>query len=111
MEGNRSCKSRSNDNLTATFDVAGEVTSSSPEWKKCDVIAKVIANCPSQAKSVEEYYKLVSPQVSYNCSQAVVAIQAKKMNDKQYIYKWETTPKSYTSSEFKVLTTSNQRLA
>ena len=46
-----------------TFDVSGEVTSSSPEWKKCDVIAKVIANCPSQAKSVEEYYKLVSPQV------------------------------------------------
>jgi hypothetical protein len=47
-----------------TFDVSGEVTSHSPEWKKCDVIAKVIANCPSQAKSVEEYYKLVSPQVS-----------------------------------------------
>ena len=50
--------------LTITFDVSGEVTSHSPEWKKCDVIAKVIANCPSQAKSVEEYYKLVSPQVS-----------------------------------------------
>ncbi|XP_078383567.1 transport and Golgi organization protein 6 homolog [Oculina patagonica] len=42
---------------------AGGATSASPEWKKCDVIAKVIANCPSQAKSVEEYYKLVSPQV------------------------------------------------
>lgn len=36
----------------------------SPDWKKCDVIAKLIANCPSQAESVEEYYKLVSPQVS-----------------------------------------------
>lgn len=63
-EGDRSCKSRNNDNLMITFDVSGEVTSHSPEWKKCDVIAKVIANCPSQAKSVEEYYKLVSPQVS-----------------------------------------------
>lgn len=58
--------------IMITFDVSGEVTSSSPEWKKCDVIAKVIANCPSQAKSVEEYYKLVSPQVSYSCNQAVI---------------------------------------
>ena len=78
MEGNRSCQSRNNDKPMITFDVSGEVTSSSPEWKKCDVIAKVIANCPSQAKSVEEYYKLVSPQVRYSCSQAVIGFQTKK---------------------------------
>ena len=84
MEDDRSC--HSNAKPTITFLVSGEVTSSSPEWKKCDVIAKVIANCPSQAKSVEEYYKLVSPQVSYSCSQAVTVIQTKKMNDKQYKY-------------------------
>ena len=78
IEGNRSCQSTNNDKPTITFDVSGEVTSSSPEWKKCDVIAKVIANCPSQAKSVEEYYKLVSPQVRYSCSQAVIGFQTKK---------------------------------
>ena len=87
MEGDRSCQSRNNDKPMITFDVSGEVTSCSPEWKKCDVIAKVIANCPSQAKSVEEYYKLVSPQVSHSCSQALIAIQTKKMKDKQYLFK------------------------
>ena len=96
MEDDRSCHSRNNDKPTITFLVSGEVTSSSPEWKKCDVIAKMIANCPSQAKSVEEYYKLVSPQVSYSCSQAVIAIPTLKMKDKSCMYKQETAPKSYT---------------
>ena len=50
--------------LTFTVDVSGGAHS--PDWQKCDIIAKIIANCPSQAKSVKEYYKLVSPQVSYN---------------------------------------------
>lgn len=94
------------------FDVSGVVTSSSPEWKKCDVIARVIANCPSQAKSVEEYYKLVSPQVSCSRSQAVIVVQTKKkMKDKQYMCKQETTPKCYTSNEFKILATGNPGLA
>ena len=83
---------------TITLNVSGEVTSSSPEWKKCDVIAKVIANCPSQAKSVEDYYELVSPQVSYSCSQAVTAIQTKKMKDKQYM-----NSINHTSDKFKIL--------
>ena len=37
----------------------------SPDWQKCDVIAKVIANCPSKAESVEQYYQLVSSQVRW----------------------------------------------
>lgn len=51
--------------LAISVNISGGAANASPaDWKKCDVIAKVIANCPSQAKSVEEYYKLVSPQVS-----------------------------------------------
>ena len=42
-------------------------TGDPPDWHKCDVIAKLIANCPSQAESVEEYYSQVAPQViQYN---------------------------------------------
>ncbi|XP_064640492.1 transport and Golgi organization protein 6 homolog [Lineus longissimus] len=33
------------------------------DWKKCNAIAQIIANCPKQACSVEEYYRLISPQV------------------------------------------------
>ncbi|KAK2560130.1 Transport and Golgi organization protein 6-like protein [Acropora cervicornis] len=35
----------------------------SPDWQRCDAVAKVIAKCPSQATSVEDYYKMLSPQV------------------------------------------------
>ncbi|XP_028405085.1 transport and Golgi organization protein 6 homolog [Dendronephthya gigantea] len=33
------------------------------EWKICEAIAQVIANCPIQIQSPEEYYKSISPQV------------------------------------------------
>ncbi|KAJ8281215.1 hypothetical protein GJAV_G00064910 [Gymnothorax javanicus] len=33
------------------------------DWKKCDMAARVLAACPQQALSVEEYYSLVCPQV------------------------------------------------
>ena len=52
MEGDRPCQSRNNDKPMITFDVSGEVTSGSPEWKKCDVIAKVIANWEIQDKVI-----------------------------------------------------------
>ena len=37
---------------------------SSENWKKCQAIAKVISNCPSQAVSVDHYYSLICPQVT-----------------------------------------------
>ena len=33
-------------------------------WKKCRALAMVIATCPAQASSVEQYYSHVCPQVS-----------------------------------------------
>ncbi|CAB3990345.1 transport and Golgi organization 6 homolog, partial [Paramuricea clavata] len=33
------------------------------EWKICEAIAKVIANCPLQMQLPDEYYKSISPQV------------------------------------------------
>lgn len=33
------------------------------DWRKCDVVAKLIATCPTQFKSPEDYYQVVCPQV------------------------------------------------
>ncbi|NWI19802.1 TNG6 protein, partial [Crypturellus soui] len=33
------------------------------DWKKCDVVAKILAACPQQCLSVEDYYSLVCPQI------------------------------------------------
>ncbi|NXA35043.1 TNG6 protein, partial [Eudromia elegans] len=33
------------------------------DWRKCDVVAKILAACPQQCLSVEDYYKLVCPQI------------------------------------------------
>ncbi|XP_035275672.1 transport and Golgi organization protein 6 homolog isoform X1 [Anguilla anguilla] len=35
----------------------------SSDWRKCDMVARVLAACPQQALSVEEYYSQVCPQV------------------------------------------------
>ncbi|XP_072278694.1 transport and Golgi organization protein 6 homolog isoform X1 [Pyxicephalus adspersus] len=32
-------------------------------WKKCDAVAKVLASCPQQSLTVEEYYQKVCPQI------------------------------------------------
>ncbi|XP_053305344.1 transport and Golgi organization protein 6 homolog [Spea bombifrons] len=32
-------------------------------WKKCDAVARVLASCPQQSFSVEEYYQKVCPQI------------------------------------------------
>ncbi|XP_075432619.1 transport and Golgi organization protein 6 homolog isoform X2 [Ascaphus truei] len=32
-------------------------------WKKCDAVARILASCPQQSLSVQEYYQLVCPQV------------------------------------------------
>nr|XP_054104850.1 hyaluronan synthase 3 isoform X3 [Callithrix jacchus] len=33
------------------------------DWKKCDLIAKILATCPQQSLSPESYYKDICPQV------------------------------------------------
>ncbi|XP_059507806.1 transport and Golgi organization protein 6 homolog isoform X2 [Stegostoma tigrinum] len=33
------------------------------DWRKCDVVARILASCPQQCLSVEEYYRQVCPQV------------------------------------------------
>ncbi|NWY05394.1 TNG6 protein, partial [Nothoprocta ornata] len=35
----------------------------SVDWRKCDVVAKILAACPQQCLSVEDYYTLVCPQI------------------------------------------------
>ncbi|XP_043937965.1 transport and Golgi organization protein 6 homolog isoform X4 [Protopterus annectens] len=33
------------------------------DWRKCDTVARILASCPQQSLSVEEYYRQVCPQV------------------------------------------------
>ncbi|KAM4639916.1 transport and Golgi organization protein 6 homolog [Amazona ochrocephala] len=33
------------------------------DWRKCDVVAKILASCPQQCRSLQEYYRLVCPQI------------------------------------------------
>uniref|UniRef100_A0A8C2TW20 Transport and golgi organization 6 homolog n=1 Tax=Coturnix japonica TaxID=93934 RepID=A0A8C2TW20_COTJA len=33
------------------------------DWRKCDVVAKILASCPQQCLSLEDYYKHVCPQI------------------------------------------------
>ena len=40
------------------------VGGSAEECKRCQAVSRLIATCPSQAASVEEYYNCVCPQVS-----------------------------------------------
>ena len=42
--------------------VGGE--ESAGDWRQCQAVDRIIASCPAQATSVEEYYSLVCPQVS-----------------------------------------------
>ncbi|XP_069860822.1 transport and Golgi organization protein 6 homolog isoform X4 [Dipodomys merriami] len=38
-----------------------EVTAA--DWKKCDLIAKILSSCPQQCLSPESYYRLICPQI------------------------------------------------
>ncbi|KAM3933358.1 transport and Golgi organization protein 6 homolog [Leptodactylus fuscus] len=40
-----------------------EAEAAASNWKKCDAIAKVLASCPQQCITVEEYYCKVCPQI------------------------------------------------
>ncbi|XP_019330220.1 PREDICTED: transport and Golgi organization protein 6 homolog [Aptenodytes forsteri] len=33
------------------------------DWRKCDAVAKILASCPQQCLSLEDYYRLVCPQI------------------------------------------------
>ncbi|XP_009329491.1 PREDICTED: transport and Golgi organization protein 6 homolog isoform X2 [Pygoscelis adeliae] len=33
------------------------------DWRKCDAVAKILASCPQQCLSLEDYYRLVWPQI------------------------------------------------
>ncbi|XP_024589498.1 transport and Golgi organization protein 6 homolog isoform X1 [Neophocaena asiaeorientalis asiaeorientalis] len=33
------------------------------DWKKCDLIAKILASCPQQSLSLEDYYRDICPQI------------------------------------------------
>ncbi|KFU85781.1 Transmembrane and coiled-coil domain-containing protein 7, partial [Chaetura pelagica] len=33
------------------------------DWRKCDAVAKILASCPQQCLSLEDYYCLVCPQI------------------------------------------------
>ncbi|NXX82272.1 TNG6 protein, partial [Urocolius indicus] len=33
------------------------------DWRKCDAVAKILASCPQQSLSPQDYYGLVCPQI------------------------------------------------
>ena len=43
------------------------------DWRKAQAVAHIIASCPSQASSVDDYYQRVCPQVH----EAVVSLEEK----------------------------------
>ncbi|XP_052233496.1 transport and Golgi organization protein 6 homolog isoform X2 [Dreissena polymorpha] len=51
--------------LRGMLDMPGAATgmTEAHDWRKCDAVAKVIACCPLQAQSVDQYYSQVSPQL------------------------------------------------
>ncbi|CAD7689084.1 unnamed protein product [Nyctereutes procyonoides] len=45
--------------------VAGgsDAEAAAADWKKCDLIAKILASCPQQSLSPEDYYRDICPQI------------------------------------------------
>ncbi|XP_036608684.1 transport and Golgi organization protein 6 homolog isoform X2 [Trichosurus vulpecula] len=33
------------------------------DWRKCDMVAKILASCPQQSLSIEDYYQQICPQI------------------------------------------------
>ncbi|XP_016056213.1 PREDICTED: transport and Golgi organization protein 6 homolog [Miniopterus natalensis] len=40
-----------------------DAEASAADWKKCDLIAKILASCPQQSLSPEDYYRDICPQI------------------------------------------------
>ncbi|NXP48614.1 TNG6 protein, partial [Heliornis fulica] len=41
----------------------GGAEAAAVDWRKCDAVAKILASCPQQCLSLEDYYSLVCPQI------------------------------------------------
>ncbi|NXQ72431.1 TNG6 protein, partial [Quiscalus mexicanus] len=48
--------------LEATDGGAG-AEAAALDWRKCDAVGKILAACPQQCLSLEEYYRQVCPQI------------------------------------------------
>ena len=50
--------------LTAGAAGGSDAEATAADWKKCDLIAKILASCPQQSLSPEDYYRDICPQVN-----------------------------------------------
>ncbi|XP_074864626.1 transport and Golgi organization protein 6 homolog isoform X2 [Carettochelys insculpta] len=41
----------------------GSAEAAAADWKKCDMVARILASCPQQSLSLEDYYRGVCPQI------------------------------------------------
>ncbi|XP_059120049.1 transport and Golgi organization protein 6 homolog [Peromyscus eremicus] len=41
----------------------GDAEATAADWRKCDLIAKILASCPQQSLSPESYYRDICPQI------------------------------------------------
>lgn len=53
--------------LAAGAAGGSDAEATAADWKKCDLIAKILASCPQQSLSPESYYRDICPQVSAAC--------------------------------------------
>lgn len=51
--------------VTAGAAGGSDAEATAADWRKCDLIAKILASCPQQSLSPESYYKGICPQVSH----------------------------------------------
>lgn len=49
--------------VLTNMDAVSDRVELASDWKKCDLVAKIIAQCPSQIVSLEAYIQLISPQI------------------------------------------------
>ncbi|NWY10618.1 TNG6 protein, partial [Aphelocoma coerulescens] len=49
--------------LEGTDGGAGTEAAAALDWRKCDAVGKILAACPQQCLSLEDYYRQVCPQV------------------------------------------------
>ncbi|NXT76009.1 TNG6 protein, partial [Zapornia atra] len=49
--------------MEGTGGGAGVEAAAAADWRKCEAVAKILASCPQQCLSLEDYYSLVCPQI------------------------------------------------
>ena len=81
--------------VTAGAAGGSDAEATAADWRKCDLIAKILASCPQQSLSPESYYKDICPQVSHLvsadpssivCSFTYRAANAPKLKEEQYSF-------------------------